>query len=68
MFLQIRNIKNLPTLPSVAGRILEVTSDGELGAKELAGIIANDQSMSAKVLNLANSAFYGFSRQITTIP
>jgi putative nucleotidyltransferase with HDIG domain len=68
IFLQIRNIKNLPTLPGVAGRILEVTSDGESGAKELAGIIANDQSMSAKVLNLANSAFYGFSRQITTIP
>ena len=38
MFLQIRNIKNLPTLPGVAGRILEVTSDGESGAKELAGI------------------------------
>jgi putative nucleotidyltransferase with HDIG domain len=68
MFLQIRNIKNLPTLPGVAGRILEVTSDGASGARELAAIIANDPSMSAKVLNLANSAFYGFSRQITTIP
>ena len=38
MFLQIRNIKNLPTLPGVAGQILEVTSDGDSGAKELAGI------------------------------
>ena len=34
----------------------------------MADIIAHDQSVSAKVLNLANSAFYGFSRRIATIP
>ena len=33
-----------------------------------ADIIAHDQSVSAKVLNLANSAFYGFSRRIAIIP
>ena len=66
--LAIRNLKNLPTLPVVVGRILEVADDAGTSAKELADIIVNDQSVSAKVLNLANSAFYGFSRRITTIP
>ena len=66
--LAIRNIKNLPTLPAIVGRILEVADDASASARELAEIIQHDQSVSAKVLNLANSAFYGFSRRIATIP
>ncbi len=66
--LSIRNIKNLPTLPIIVGRILEVADDTGASANELAEIVSKDMSVSAKVLNLANSAFYGFSRRITTIP
>lgn len=68
IWLEIRNIKDLPTLPGVATRILEVTSQSEAGAQELAQIVSNDVSVSAKVLKMANSAFFGFSHQITTIP
>ncbi|MCZ6635762.1 MAG: HDOD domain-containing protein [bacterium] len=66
--LGIRNIRNLPTLPVIVSRILEVADDSGSSANELAGLVARDMSVSAKVLNLANSAFYGFSRRITTIP
>ena len=66
--LGIRNIKNLPTLPIIVTRVLEVAADSGSSANELAEIVARDMSVSAKVLNLANSAFYGFSRRITTIP
>ena len=66
--LGIRNIKNLPTLPVIVSRILEVADDSGSSANELAELVARDMSVSAKVLNLANSAFYGFLRQITTIP
>ena len=66
--LGIRNIKNLPTLPVIVSRILEVADDSGSSANELAEIVSRDMSVSAKVLNLANSAFYGFSRRITTIP
>ena len=66
--LGIRNIKNLPTLPVIVSRILEVADDSGASANELAELVARDMSVSAKVLNLANSAFYGFSRRITTIP
>lgn len=66
--LGIRNIKNLPTLPIIVSRVLEVADDSGASANELAEIVARDMSVSAKVLNLANSAFYGFSRRITTIP
>ena len=66
--LAIRNIKNLPTLPVIVTRILEVADEAGSSARELAEIISHDQSVSAKVLNLANSAFYGFSKRIATIP
>lgn len=66
--LGIRNIKNLPTLPIIVSRVLEVADDSGSSATELAEIVARDMSVSAKVLNLANSAFYGFSRRITTVP
>ena len=66
--LGIRNIKNLPTLPVIVSRILEVADDSRSSANELAELVARDVSVSDKVLNLANSAFYGFSRRITTIP
>jgi putative nucleotidyltransferase with HDIG domain len=55
-------------LPVIVGRILEVADDSGSSANELAELVARDMSVSAKVLNLANSAFYGFSRRITTIP
>jgi putative nucleotidyltransferase with HDIG domain len=64
----IRNIKNLPTLPVIVSRVLEVAVDSGSSANELAEIVSRDMSVSAKVLNLANSAFYGFARRITTIP
>ena len=66
--LGIRNIKNLPTLPVIVSRILEVADDTGSSANELAELVSRDMSVSAKVLNLANSAFYGFARRITTIP
>ena len=61
-------LKILPTLPVIVSRILEVADDSGSSANELAELVARDMSVSAKVLNLANSAFYGFSRRITTIP
>ena len=66
--LSIRNIKNLPTLPVIVSRVLEVADDSGSSANELADIVSHDMSVSAKVLNLTNSAFYGFARRITTIP
>tara|TARA_Y100000588_G_scaffold72662_1_gene75013 strand:- start:5596 stop:5994 length:399 start_codon:yes stop_codon:yes gene_type:complete len=52
--LGIRNIMNLPTLPVIMSRVLEVADDSGSSANELADIVSKDMSVSAKVLNLAN--------------
>lgn len=61
------NFKELPAMPNVIMHALNVIKDPESSLKELAKIISYDQSLSTKVLTLVNSAYYGFSQQITSI-
>ncbi len=63
----ITRVKDLPTLPMVVTRILKVINEEDSSANELARAVSMDQALSANVLKLANSAFYGFSRKISTI-
>ena len=61
------SIEKLPMLPAVAIRLLEVTEDENSSARDLAQLIETDQALAAKTLKMANSAFYGRSRKISTI-
>ncbi|MCK9295647.1 MAG: HDOD domain-containing protein [Desulfobulbaceae bacterium] len=63
----ISQIGDLPTLPDVAARINREMQGEALNAKLLGEIIADDTSLAAKVLRLANSAFYGLQKQVTTL-
>lgn len=63
----INSLKEVPAMPNVIKHALDVMKDPDSGAKELGQIISYDQSLSTKVLTLVNSAYYGFSQQITSI-
>ena len=63
----ISQIGDLPTLPNVASRINREMQSESLNAKLLGEIIADDTALAAKVLRLANSAFYGLQKQVTTL-
>jgi HD-like signal output (HDOD) protein len=63
----IRNANDLPTLPIVASKMLQVVESEKSAAADLAETISKDQSLTAKVLKLVNSPFYGFSNKITTV-
>jgi putative nucleotidyltransferase with HDIG domain len=63
----IRRVTEVPTLPSTVAKILEVTGDEYSSAADLAKVIYFDQSLATKVLRIANSPFYGFSRQVKTL-
>jgi len=62
-----RNINELPTLPHVVAQILEKTRDQDASLNEVVSIISTDQALVSTLLKLVNSAFYGFSRRITTL-
>lgn len=60
----VKNIKNLPTIPVIAQEVLGRLSDDMLSVDKLEDIIEKDPAISAKILSVANSAFFGF--QIST--
>jgi HD-like signal output (HDOD) protein len=60
-------IINLPTLPTVVSRMIEIVDNPKTSALSLARLISMDQSLTARILKLANSAYYGFSQEITTV-
>lgn len=63
----VKNVSDLPALPWVVNKLLKVVADRHSAAKDLAEVISMDQALTAKVLKLVNSAFFGFSEKITTV-
>ena len=61
------SIIGLPTLPTVVAKMIELVDNPRTSASSLARLIATDQALTARILKLANSAYYGFSREISTV-
>ena len=58
---------SLPTLPTVAYKLISISTNEEIGMKDIAYLISKDASLSAKVLKIANSALYNLPCKISTI-
>ena len=63
----VEKVTSLPTLPGSVTRITRMLDDPDTTAVEVGREIEKDQVLSAKVLKLVNSGFYGFSQPISTI-
>ncbi|MFT5052100.1 MAG: putative nucleotidyltransferase with HDIG domain [Chlamydiales bacterium] len=55
----IRSTIKIPSLPEVVLRIQSLTRNPDTGTKEIGEVIAQDPELAAKMLKIANSAFYG---------
>jgi len=60
-------IDALPSLPSIVTDVLEVTGNPESSANDLMRAVLPDQSMCATILKIANSAFFGLPREVSTV-
>lgn len=58
---------NLPTLPSIAIRILEAGRNPDANIGELASLIAKDPALSAKILRVCNSPLYAQRRSTANL-
>jgi putative nucleotidyltransferase with HDIG domain len=61
------HIDEIPTIPVVIARLLGMLSDSNVKVSELTKVISGDPALTAKVLGVANSAYYGFSQQIASL-
>lgn len=62
----VSRMDRLPSIPSLYTEIIEVLEDPETSVDEAGAIIARDIGMTAKILKLVNSAFFGLAREIST--
>ncbi|EFB6096501.1 HDOD domain-containing protein, partial [Campylobacter coli] len=65
----LRSVEVLPPLPDTINKLRKYINESGSNVKidEIANIISSDPLMTAKLLRLANSPFYGFSREITSL-
>jgi len=64
---RILKSQQLPTLPSVAIRLLDLTRDPETELKDVIAVVKTDPALATKILKAANSTFFGLSSPVTTI-
>jgi HD-like signal output (HDOD) protein len=62
----IGRIDRLPSIPSLYVEMVNKLQDPEVVLEDLAAIMAKDIAMTAKVLKLVNSAFFGLPREINS--
>jgi HD-like signal output (HDOD) protein len=65
---RLEDIRDLPTLPVVAMRIAQLVDDPAVSMEKASRELSKDQSLTAKILRLVNSPFYGFSGKISSLP
>lgn len=64
---RVQLLKNLPTLPGMIDKISRAVESKRFSAADIGKLISRDQVLTAKVLKLANSAFFGFSRKVGSL-
>ena len=63
----VQKVNDMPVLPSRVNRIIELTEDPDSTIDDLEKEILMDQSLTSRILKLANSAYYGYPRKINTV-
>jgi HD-like signal output (HDOD) protein len=60
-------LNHLPSPPATYLRLTEAMADPNVSSKAIGAIVEEDPAMSAKVLQLVNSAYFGLSRTATSV-
>lgn len=63
----LNQIEELPTLPVVAQQVLRLISMPNSNMNQIAAVASRDQAISAKVVRLVNSAFYGLRNRASSL-
>lgn len=64
----LKSVRDLPAMPTVVVKIMRMTGQSAgNSSKEVAGVISQDPSFSARILKMANSAYYGLPRSVSTL-
>lgn len=63
-----RSIKNMPSLSTTVGKVLEVCNKTDASPNELNKVISLDPVLTGQVLKLINSSYYSLVDKVTSLP
>lgn len=63
----LRSIDNIPAFPATVHKVSALLSDDYYSAVEVAEVIKYDQAITANILKMSNSAYFGVGQNIRTI-
>lgn len=65
--LEVQKLNELPAMSLVAEQFLEAVEDTDVEVRKLANIIERDPALTARIIGLANAAYFGLSERVTTV-
>ena len=63
----MQKIEEIPSLPAIVYKVMELVNSEKSNAADFEKIVTQDQALAARMLRMANSAFYSLSRKVSTI-
>jgi putative nucleotidyltransferase with HDIG domain len=63
----MENVKAFPGMPGAASKLLVLLENPDVAASELEAVLRYDPGLTANILRLANSAYFGLSTRIASI-
>ncbi len=63
----VSNLDQLPSIPDVASKVLNMVSDPDISIKSIADEISKDQAITTNILKLCNSAYFSKGKEISSI-
>lgn len=63
----VSKVDDMKVLPEIINKIISLTEDPDSTVEDMEKAILGDQILTTKILRLANSAYYGYARKISTI-
>ncbi len=62
-----RVIKDIPAIPDIVVKVMQMTRDPKISAQQLTDMISNDPGLTGNILRLCNSAYYGIPRVVSSL-
>lgn len=63
----IEQIDHLPALPSITTKLIQTVNSSDSSAEDAAALIEGDPALTGAILKMANSAFYGRPRSVSSV-
>lgn len=63
----IARVGDLPAMPAVVSEVLRLTDDPSSAMDEMSRVIQSDPALTAKILRVSNSPYYGMKQYVSTL-